>query len=115
MNTRRYLDIVIEDETAVDFLKLVVVTTPPESLGDYNNDGIVDGRDYVIWRKNVGASQPAPSAMPTAMASLKMRNGNRGEKTTAEPSEAQAPAQQLEADTANQPPFPNHRHLRFSL
>ena len=23
--------------------------------GDYNNDGVVDAADYVVWRKNVGA------------------------------------------------------------
>ena len=24
--------------------------------GDYNNDGVVDGADYVVWRKNPGTT-----------------------------------------------------------
>ncbi|HVT29348.1 MAG TPA: PEP-CTERM sorting domain-containing protein [Lacipirellulaceae bacterium] len=29
--------------------------------GDYNNDGVVDGADYVVWRKNLGASVTLPN------------------------------------------------------
>jgi len=36
----------------------LVVTEPPAGVqGDYNDDGVVDAADYVMWRKNVG--QPA--------------------------------------------------------
>jgi autotransporter-associated beta strand protein len=40
-----------------------VLTVGPAILaGDYNNDGIVDAADYVIWRKNVGQpSQTLPN------------------------------------------------------
>jgi hypothetical protein len=30
----------------------IVLWTPPELVGDYNGDGIVDAADYVVWRKN---------------------------------------------------------------
>ena len=29
--------------------------------GDYNDDGTVDAADYVVWRKNVGTSNPLPN------------------------------------------------------
>jgi autotransporter-associated beta strand protein len=40
-----------------------ILTVGPAILaGDYNNDGIVDARDYVVWRKNVGQpSQTLPN------------------------------------------------------
>jgi formylglycine-generating enzyme required for sulfatase activity len=31
-----------------------VASQPPPLTGDYNFDNIVDARDYVVWRKNVG-------------------------------------------------------------
>jgi hypothetical protein len=35
---------------------------PPILAGDYDNTGIVDAADYVIWRKNVGQpSQTLPN------------------------------------------------------
>jgi len=40
-----------------------ILTVGPSILaGDYNNDGIVDAGDYVIWKKNVGQpSQTLPN------------------------------------------------------
>jgi hypothetical protein len=37
-------------------LKLVDVVTPPANNADFNNDGIVNGADFIIWQKNVGAT-----------------------------------------------------------
>ena len=34
---------------------LTVSALPPGLAGDYNQDGVVDAADYVVWRKNVGA------------------------------------------------------------
>jgi autotransporter-associated beta strand protein len=34
---------------------LTVSALPPGLAGDYNEDGVVDAADYVVWRKNVGA------------------------------------------------------------
>jgi hypothetical protein len=33
----------------------LTVTASPGLAGDYNEDGVVDAADYVLWRKNVGA------------------------------------------------------------
>ena len=32
------------------------VSTAPQVAGDYNQNGVVDAADYVIWRKNVGGT-----------------------------------------------------------
>jgi hypothetical protein len=29
--------------------------SPPGDIGDFNNDGVVDASDYVVWRKGVGS------------------------------------------------------------
>jgi hypothetical protein len=29
--------------------------------GDYNGDGVVDAADYVVWRENLGTSNPLPN------------------------------------------------------
>ncbi|HEY3392630.1 MAG TPA: autotransporter-associated beta strand repeat-containing protein, partial [Lacipirellulaceae bacterium] len=34
---------------------LTVSTLPAGLAGDYNQDGVVDAADFVVWRKNVGA------------------------------------------------------------
>ena len=40
----------------------ILTVGPPILAGDYNNNGIVDAADYVIWRKNVGQpSQTLPN------------------------------------------------------
>lgn len=45
------------------FSGMGILTVGPSILaGDYNNDGIVDAADYVVWRKNVGQpSQTLPN------------------------------------------------------
>src|SRR5262249_32213331 len=40
----------------------ILTVGPPILAGDYNNDGIVDAADYVLWKKNVGQpSQRLPN------------------------------------------------------
>jgi hypothetical protein len=40
----------------------ILTVGPPILAGDYNNDGIVNAADYVIWKKNVGQpSQTLPN------------------------------------------------------
>lgn len=38
------------------------LTAPLQLLGDYNNDGAVDGADYVFWQKTLGQLVPNNSA-----------------------------------------------------
>ena len=42
---------------------LVVINNdlPPGIIGDYNNNGIVDGADYVVWRKSNGTTTSLPN------------------------------------------------------
>ena len=35
---------------------VLVITGPPAAYGDFNDDGIVDGSDYVVWRKGLGTT-----------------------------------------------------------
>ena len=38
------------------------VFLPPGGLdGDYNDDGIVDGADYTVWRDNLGSGTSLPN------------------------------------------------------
>ena len=39
-------------------LRVIDAVLPP---GDYNNNGIVDAADYVLWRKNVGTTTALPN------------------------------------------------------
>jgi hypothetical protein len=40
----------------------ILTVGPPILAGDYNNDGIVDSADYVVWKKNIGQpSQTLPN------------------------------------------------------
>jgi hypothetical protein len=38
-----------------------LVGSSPALNGDYNNNGRVDGADYVVWRDNVGTTNPLPN------------------------------------------------------
>jgi hypothetical protein len=38
-----------------------VVVPPPGIAGDYNDNGVVDAADYVVWRKNQGTSTDLPN------------------------------------------------------
>ena len=42
-----------------------LLTSTPNPTGDYNNNGVVDGADYVLWR-NVGplSNDPTPGVQP---------------------------------------------------
>jgi hypothetical protein len=37
------------------------LTTPPGLNGDYNNNGVVDAADYVVWRQSLGQSVTLPN------------------------------------------------------
>jgi hypothetical protein len=44
------------------------VQSPSQALaGDYNNNGIVDAADYVVWRKNLGTSVTLPNDTTSGM------------------------------------------------
>jgi hypothetical protein len=44
------------------FAHYVTQTGPPGPTGDYNQDGIVDAADYVLWRNSEGLSGPGLAA-----------------------------------------------------
>lgn len=58
MNPRKYLDVVIGDNTEVDFMVLQIRTGLD---GDINGDGCVDSTDVSILSANLG--QPVPNGM----------------------------------------------------
>jgi hypothetical protein len=39
----------------------LVSETDPLLFGDYNDDGVVDAADYIVWRKNVGLTVALPN------------------------------------------------------
>jgi hypothetical protein len=43
------------------FLSNFMSTEPPGITGDYNDNGIVDAADYVVWRKNLGTNNTLPN------------------------------------------------------
>jgi hypothetical protein len=50
----KYLDFVIDPKDKLDFYdstKFTAIVEGSAAGGDYNSDGIVDGADYVVWRK----------------------------------------------------------------
>jgi hypothetical protein len=49
--------------TPMSFLAISgVLTVPaPPLAGDYNQNGVIDGADYVVWRKNLGGSTSLPN------------------------------------------------------
>jgi hypothetical protein len=57
INSRRYLDFIVQDETGVDFVKLELSVNPP-SQGDFNRNGVVDVADYPLWREQFGTAVP---------------------------------------------------------
>jgi hypothetical protein len=40
----------------IDDISAALAPVAPLLAGDYNDDGIVDASDYVVWRKNLGGS-----------------------------------------------------------
>jgi len=54
-------DLLQESNEANNVTRILVELEVPEPLvmqGDYNNDGVVDSADYVVWRKMLGQSVP---------------------------------------------------------
>jgi hypothetical protein len=43
------------------FLSNFMSTEPPGIVGDYNDNGVVDGADYVVYRNNLGQSVTIPN------------------------------------------------------
>ena len=46
-----------------------VLVPPPALFGDYNNNGVVDAGDYVVWRKRLGQSVTIPNDQTPGMVS----------------------------------------------
>jgi hypothetical protein len=46
------------NEIFVDNVKIEFLDAPEPVSGDYNDDGVVDSADYVVWRKQSGTSGP---------------------------------------------------------
>jgi hypothetical protein len=42
-------------------IEFVTVNPPAGITGDYNNNGVVDAADYVLWRKNLGQAVTLPN------------------------------------------------------
>lgn len=47
--------------TDAEILALVPPPLPPAQVGDFNQNGVVDGADYVVWRKSVGSASALPN------------------------------------------------------
>jgi hypothetical protein len=45
LTTSHHIDILVNEYPTI-----------PALIGDYNNDGIVDAADYVVWRKGLGTT-----------------------------------------------------------
>jgi hypothetical protein len=45
----------------VDNFRIEFLDAPVGQHGDYNDDGVVDTADYVVWRKNEGTTNPLPN------------------------------------------------------
>ncbi|WP_272192190.1 hypothetical protein, partial [Acinetobacter baumannii] len=43
------------------YLTGVLSVVAPGVLGDYNDNGVVDGSDYVVWRNQLGTTNPLPN------------------------------------------------------
>lgn len=53
--------------TDSQIMALVPPPLPPAQVGDFNQNGKVDGADYVLWRKNVGSASALPNDNGTAL------------------------------------------------
>ena len=52
----RLSDIILADSSITDLQSNVFFVAP--TTGDYNGDGVVDGGDYIIWRRLLGTNSP---------------------------------------------------------
>ena len=48
------------DSSALESAGVIAVTGVAALLGDYDNDGVVDAADYVVWRQGYGSTGPFP-------------------------------------------------------
>src|SRR5690606_321637 len=39
-----------------------ILLSAPRTIGDFNDDGVVDAADYVVWRNSVGSADLAADA-----------------------------------------------------
>lgn len=53
--------------TDAQIMALVPPPLPPSQVGDFNQNGKVDGADYVMWRKNVGSAAALPNDNGTVL------------------------------------------------
>ncbi|MCI0333265.1 MAG: hypothetical protein L0228_08590 [Planctomycetes bacterium] len=49
-------------EFYLDNIRALAAPTIPDPTGDYNQDGVVDAADYVLWRKTFGQSADPPGS-----------------------------------------------------
>jgi hypothetical protein len=47
----------------IDDISAAISTVASLLVGDYNNNGVVDAADYVVWRKYEGTNNPLPNDM----------------------------------------------------
>jgi len=47
--------------------EIAALVPPPLPIGDFNSNGVVDGADYVVWRKNVGSTTALPNDNGTTL------------------------------------------------
>jgi PEP-CTERM motif len=47
--------------TLTSFVQSFAQTGPPSQTGDYNENGVVDAADFVIWRTKAGSFSPLPN------------------------------------------------------
>ncbi len=58
------------------YYRLREIAPSPAMAGDYNNDGIVDAADYIVWRKEGPLfNDPIPGTMPDDYTVWRMRYG----------------------------------------
>ena len=62
-----------------------LLTSTPNPTGDYNNDGIVDAADYVLWRSMVGTELPNDSTPGTRAARRTTPSGGQTSAKRADP------------------------------
>lgn len=64
----------------VNLLNVQFVTAPVGVVGDYNNNGIVDAGDYVVWRRALGSAVALPNRDPANSGNISQADYNSWRK-----------------------------------